>query len=139
MGPRSLGRTSSPGHAVPSRRGRERHEGARFHQVWGGGVLLWRSVHLPFSDFYGARTLMLSDLKRYLARYVFDYAFDKVIDVAVVTHPSRLEISDLEVGYDLIFCFIELDVLIRTVARYIYSIRLLYCSRNMRLSALRPC
>ncbi|EIM82003.1 dienelactone hydrolase [Stereum hirsutum FP-91666 SS1] len=30
------------------------------------------------------------------ARYVFDYAFEKIIDVAVVTHPSRLEIPDLE-------------------------------------------
>lgn len=34
----------------------------------------------------------------YTARYVFDYAFDKVIDVTVVTHPSQLDISDLEVS-----------------------------------------
>lgn len=38
------------------------------------------------------------------ASYVFDYAFDKITDVSVVTHPSRLEITDLEVIVFSFFC-----------------------------------
>lgn len=50
----------------------------------------------------------------YTARYVFDCAFDKVVDVAVVTHPSQLQIQDLEV------CFTRLPL------------HIIHCSHSVR-------